>query len=113
MKKFVVKENKIINIILADDSFTVDGCELFPANEVIGEIGWDWADGSPVEPLPPAPTENEIRAKRNKLLAESDWTQLEDTPVDKAAWATYRQNLRDITDQEGFPSNLAWPTPPT
>ena len=36
-----------------------------------------------------------LRNARNKLLAESDWTQLEDSPVDKEAWANYRQELRD------------------
>jgi len=37
-----------------------------------------------------------MRNHRNRLLAESDWTQLPDTPVDRAAWATYRQALRDF-----------------
>jgi len=43
------------------------------------------------------------RAERNRLLAASDWTQVLDAPVDRTAWATYRQQLRDITEQEGFP----------
>ena len=37
-----------------------------------------------------------MRNHRNRLLAESDWTQLPDTPVDRDAWATYRQQLRDF-----------------
>jgi len=53
-----------------------------------------------------------IRTQRNKLLKESDWTQVADAPVDKAAWATYRQALRDITEQDGFPNNINWPTKP-
>jgi hypothetical protein len=53
-----------------------------------------------------------IRTQRNKLLKESDWTQVADAPVDKAAWATYRQALRDITEQAGFPNNINWPTKP-
>ncbi|MGA0926980.1 MAG: phage tail assembly chaperone [Burkholderiaceae bacterium] len=36
-----------------------------------------------------------MRATRNQLLAASDWTQVADAPVDRAAWATYRQQLRD------------------
>jgi hypothetical protein len=55
---------------------------------------------------------NEVRAKRNMLLTQSDWTQLADAPVDKAAWATYRQELRDITSQVGFPFNVLFPNPP-
>lgn len=50
--------------------------------------------------------------KRNKLLFASDWTQLSDAPVDQTAWAAYRQALRDITSQEGFPANVVWPTKP-
>jgi len=53
-----------------------------------------------------------IRAERNKLLVESDWTQLPDAPVDAAAWATYRQALRDITT-ESNPFNIVWPQGPS
>jgi len=53
-----------------------------------------------------------IRAERNKLLAESDWTQLPDAPVDAAAWATYRQALRDITT-EANPFAIVWPQGPS
>jgi hypothetical protein len=55
------------------------------------------------------------RDKRAVLLAESDWTQLPDSPLSgdaRTAWATYRQALRDITDQQGFPGNIDWPVPP-
>lgn len=54
----------------------------------------------------------DIRMKRNLLLADCDWTQVEDAPVDKASWAVYRQALRDITDQAEFPQNVVWPTKP-
>jgi hypothetical protein len=54
----------------------------------------------------------EARQKRNALLAQSDWTQVPDAPVDKAAWATYRQALRDITKQSGFPLEVIWPNKP-
>jgi hypothetical protein len=53
-----------------------------------------------------------IRAERNAKLAETDWTQLVDSPVDHAAWFAYRQALRDITAQEGFPWTIDWPTQP-
>jgi hypothetical protein len=54
----------------------------------------------------------EARSKRNTLLAASDWTQVADAPVDQAAWATYRQALRDITAQVGFPESIDWPAVP-
>lgn len=56
--------------------------------------------------------EGQCKAKRNELLEKSDWTQLPDVPVDKKAWASYRQKLRDITLQAGFPSSIEWPVAP-
>ena len=56
--------------------------------------------------------ETEVRNQRNQLLKDSDWTQVADAPVDKIAWATYRQALRDVTAQEGFPFNVVFPIPP-
>ncbi len=50
------------------------------------------------------------RATRNELLAQSDWTQLPDAPVDRFIWASYRAQLRDISGQEGFPRTIVWPT---
>jgi hypothetical protein len=44
-----------------------------------------------------------VRAQRDRLLAASDWTQVLDAPVDRTAWATYRQALRDLPQAEGFP----------
>ena len=53
-----------------------------------------------------------MRDNRNQALSASDWTQLADAPVDKVAWATYRQSLRDITLQTGFPWTIDWPVAP-
>lgn len=57
-------------------------------------------------------TASKIRTERDTKLTESDWTQVIDAPVDQAAWATYRQELRDISTQVGFPSEVTWPTQP-
>ena len=54
----------------------------------------------------------QVRAERNSKLSASDWTQLADSTADKAAWATYRQALRDITAQAGFPWTIDWPAQP-
>jgi|VirMetMinimDraft_7_1064189.scaffolds.fasta_scaffold47190_3 hypothetical protein len=56
--------------------------------------------------------EKNEREIRNDLLKDSDWTQLADSSVDKTAWANYRQQLRDIPNQSGFPRNINWPTKP-
>jgi Phage tail assembly chaperone protein len=53
--------------------------------------------------------------QRNKLLYESDWTQIPNNPLTPAIqqeWAVYRQALRDITTQSGYPKDVIWPTPP-
>lgn len=56
--------------------------------------------------------ERQARAERNHLLAASDWTQVPDAPVDQAAWAAYRQALRDVPQQAGFPHDITWPEEP-
>lgn len=62
----------------------------------------------------PTAADTAARAQRNALLAASDWTQLSDIPAaTKTLWEPYRQALRDITTQEGYPFNVIWPAPPT
>lgn len=58
-----------------------------------------------------------VRAQRDEMLAASDFTQGADqqawmTAAQKASWANYRQALRDIPSQPGFPSSVVWPTKP-
>lgn len=54
-----------------------------------------------------------VRDKRNDLLKNSDWTQLKDIPDNiSSSWAIYRQQLRDITNQENFPWQVVWPIKP-
>ena len=53
-----------------------------------------------------------VRDDRNKRLTETDWTQVADAPVDKAVWAAYRQALRDVPSQAGFPWDIQWPVEP-
>jgi len=56
-----------------------------------------------------------IRAERDRRLAASDWTQLADCPLSaggKSAWTAYRQTLRDLPQQDGFPGRVTWPDVP-
>jgi hypothetical protein len=53
-----------------------------------------------------------VRVQRNELLATCDWTQLPDAAVDAAAWAAYRQALRTVPAQVGFPWSVTWPAKP-
>jgi hypothetical protein len=62
-----------------------------------------------VAPIPDAEMAAKVRKDRNQKLKDTDWTQVADAPVDKAAWAAYRQALRDITSQPGFPWGVQWP----
>lgn len=73
-----------------------------------------------VEPTEPVRTYEELareaRDKRDRLLDKSDWFLMPDYPAkaeDLATVKTYRQNLRDISKQDGFPSDIVWPTKPT
>lgn len=55
----------------------------------------------------------EVRAERNTKLSNSDWTQAVDTPqAIKDKYAPYRQTLRDVPAQSGFPNTVIWPTQP-
>lgn len=77
------------------------------------------AEAEEIEVAPHEPPSDEevaqmVRAERNSLLQASDWTQLPDVPEEtRDAWAVYRQALRDITGQTGFPREVLWPSPPT
>ncbi len=73
------------------------------------------ADGNFVlgKPAPLVLNEAEARIQRDGLLTASDWTQLPDVPEEtRNAWAAYRQALRDVPRQTGFPALIVWPLPP-
>jgi hypothetical protein len=53
-----------------------------------------------------------LRRDRDRLLSSCDWTQVADAPVDHAAWAVYRQALRDLPDNTEDPRNPVWPSKP-
>ena len=55
-----------------------------------------------------------VRLQRDEKLADCDWTQTNDSPLKaESTWTTYRQALRDVPTQAGFPHNVTWPTKPT
>jgi len=58
----------------------------------------------------------QTRSERNQKLKDSDWTQVLDAPLNeqgKNSWTVYRQALRDVPSQQGFPWNVTWPTLPS
>ncbi|KVE34453.1 tail fiber assembly protein [Burkholderia sp. BDU5] len=81
-----------------------------------------WKDGEPpdvaellkrAEELRPVYDERQARQRRNALLMSTDWTQALDLPADiRERWAAYRQVLRDLPEQPGWPSDVQWPAEP-
>ena len=54
-----------------------------------------------------------VRAQRDQFLKNSDWTQGKDiSDAVSTPWAAYREELRNLPDQPGFPKTVTWPTPP-
>lgn len=108
MRYAIIENGKVANIAVSDSALE--------DHWVPGEgarIGDDFLDGQFITPPPDASAEAEkVRAERNAKLTACDWTQVADAPVDKVAWSAYRQALRDVPAQAGFPFAAAWPKEP-
>jgi len=113
MNYCIIENNVVTNIIKVANE---EEANLFNA-VYLGEdaaIGDVVIDGTiPEKPIKSESTlkANKIREDRNKLLADTDWWGLTDH-VMTSEEAAYRQALRDITEQEGFPDNVVYPTLP-
>ena len=71
--------------------------------------GSEWEVAHTVQNMEQAVAEANVRAKRDGLLSETDWMALSDVTMSDTITA-YRQALRDIPDQAGFPFSVTWPT---
>ena len=93
-----------------------DGVEQISGNwytkYILGPVFASAEDEAAYKATKDAEQSASVRTSRNDKLAQCDWTQLADSTADKPAWATYRQALRDVTVQEGFPWNVTWPVEP-
>lgn len=78
----------------------------------VAEVNGVWTQEWIIQRLTTEQAINNVCADRNIQLRDSDWTQLPDSPVDRVAWAVYRQALRDVTTQLNFPWNIQWPESP-
>tara|TARA_R100000773_G_C4145396_1_gene69905 strand:+ start:10 stop:462 length:453 start_codon:yes stop_codon:yes gene_type:complete len=89
------------------DEANADYQEYLVWKEIDGNVAADYEE--------PELTWDNIRAQRNELLQETDWTVIPDTSVDQAAWKTYRQALRDIpeTFKDKKASEVVWHTKPS
>jgi len=77
----------------------------------VAQVEGGWRQTWTTQELPRARAEDNVRAHRNHLLSDTDWTALSDVTM-TPEMATYRQALRDITEQEGFPYSVTWPSKP-
>lgn len=68
---------------------------------------------SEIDAMELSDAQKRLRRVRDQMLASSDWTQSSDAPVNQAAWAAYRQQLRDLPANTTDPANPAWPSPPS
>lgn len=108
-------ENKVIVDQPGDFVPYKPGIEVSTRHD--GEIGWTLGiDGEWIIPIENRWTpEQKIRNIRNFRLNQSDKYSYPDYPITeekRSEWLTYRQALRDITSQPGFPSSVTWPTKP-
>ena len=113
MIKLKIENGVVTNTIRVDpDNVPAELAGLMTAPEGVG-IG-DLYDGNTfTKPaLYLSGLAEAIRQDRDYLLASCDWTQTADAPVDQVEWQDYRQALRDIPQQAGFPTDITWPTKP-
>jgi hypothetical protein len=78
----------------------------------MNDISWPYRTHLDPEALPDEWVWERLRLRRDSLLAASDWTQVADAPVDKEAWAVYRQALRDLPESVKDPRQAVWPESP-
>lgn len=113
MKAHIIENSVIVNTIEIESiEFAQELFENAIDASVGGSIGDRFEQGLIVPKNTSAEQSLAIRHDRNLKLALSDWTQLSDAPVNKVLWAAYRQALRDIPQQAGFPTSIDWPVAP-
>ena len=120
-----VRDQFLVSLARSINKYVWNGSEwvLKQNTAEIERFGFTLAD-FPDAPVPDMPDYNpderaleqeadEVRTQRDALLVESDWAVLPDAPVaDEQAWKDYRQALRDVPQQAGFPTDINWPSKP-
>jgi hypothetical protein len=111
-----------VDAFVSGDTHWFNGVELiaYTSNAVAAKqnrpgLLWTWnpVSGMWIDARSATQVSAEVRSKRNELLLQSDWTQLADIPQQtKTLWEPYRQALRDVTLQSGYPTNIVWPIKP-
>jgi hypothetical protein len=110
MKAHVIENGLVTNTI------EVDSLDFMPnlVEATEGGIGWSYVDGvftAPADTRTDEEVAAEVRTERNAKLVSSDWTASTDVTMSDAM-KTYRQALRDVPAQSGFPNTITWPEAP-
>ena len=103
-----------INSLAGRAALAADSHNIKNYNEMI-EIWGDEPTVVPEQVKEISLTDEQARAKRRKLLLETDWTQTLDAPIStasKEAFRVYRQALRDVPQQADYPNTINWPVKP-
>ena len=111
MRAHVIENKVVTNTIMVDSLDFIPN--LVEATE--GGIGWSYVDGVFTAPADTRTDEEiaaEVRRERDAKLAATDWTASTDVTM-TAEMTTYRQALRDVPTQGGFPNTITWPTEPS
>ena len=108
----IIKNAKVVNLCVAEVK------DVKPYNWIlceVGGIGWSYLNGGFIAPPVTPHTDGELaadaRTERDNLLATTDWTASTDVTM-SAAMTGYRQALRDVPAQAGFPGDITWPVKP-
>ena len=107
--KVVELDNEVVEFIASSDDCEDYGRELYEMLDTkysheVAPVTQEELDKD---------AEDLVKSRRYRELKDTDWTQLPDVPMNtKEAWAVYRQALRDITEQEGYPQEVVWPSAP-
>ena len=86
--------------------------------QVNGKWTWKWSISemdADAKAAKDAEAAKGVRATRDRLIAETDWIVIKNLELNQnvpGIWEVYRQNLRDVPAQAGFPHNVTWPTKP-
>jgi len=113
MRAAIIEKNLVKNIIEVKTKSELSELGAIPVPDYVS-VGTGYVAGKWEKPKN-GPSEATVRQERAKRLSATDWTQLADTPLtaaQKAAFAAYRQALRDVPTQAGFPANVVWPVSP-
>ena len=104
-----IVDNIVTNIITVNDLDIPDFCTGWPDATHLS-MGQTY-DADAVAALVLEDNKSLVRSERNKKLMETDWTSASDLTM-SSDMTTYRQALRDIPTQAGFPTSITWPTKP-